>query len=142
MPRVPVENQITTLSVVKIAIKFSPCSVSKLVTVKFYILQLKKKQNKIFWQFLNNFSMHMDVSLFLHSGNLIFVKFFFFFFELRIFRLFRIKLYKISKFSNNWRYRINFRKTCTDEPKIYTRTKSRSAMFNADTENVHIKPAM
>ena len=26
IPRVPVENQITTLSVVKIAIKFSPCS--------------------------------------------------------------------------------------------------------------------
>ena len=25
IPRVPVENQITTLSVVKIAIKFSPC---------------------------------------------------------------------------------------------------------------------
>ena len=27
IPRVPVENQITTLSVVKIAIKFSPCNV-------------------------------------------------------------------------------------------------------------------
>ena len=27
-PRVPVENQITTLSVVKIAIKFSPCKVN------------------------------------------------------------------------------------------------------------------
>ena len=26
IPRVPVENQITTLSVVKIAIKFSPCN--------------------------------------------------------------------------------------------------------------------
>ena len=26
IPRVPVENQITTLSVVKIAIKFSPCA--------------------------------------------------------------------------------------------------------------------
>ena len=26
IPRVPVENQITTLSVVKIAIKFSPCT--------------------------------------------------------------------------------------------------------------------
>ena len=26
IPRLPVENQITTLSVVKIAIKFSPCS--------------------------------------------------------------------------------------------------------------------
>ena len=34
IPRVPVENQITTLSVVKIAIKFSPCS----------ILVLKKKK--------------------------------------------------------------------------------------------------
>ena len=28
IPRVPVENQITTLRVVKIAIKFSPCSIS------------------------------------------------------------------------------------------------------------------
>ena len=28
IPRVPVENQITTLSVVKIAIKFSPCTSS------------------------------------------------------------------------------------------------------------------
>ena len=28
IPRVPVENQITTLSVVKIAIKFSPCRIS------------------------------------------------------------------------------------------------------------------
>ena len=26
IPRVPVENQITTLSVVKIAVKFSPCN--------------------------------------------------------------------------------------------------------------------
>ena len=26
IPRVPVENQITTLSVVKIAVKFSPCT--------------------------------------------------------------------------------------------------------------------
>ena len=31
IPRVPVENQITTLSVVKIAIKFSPCSIIKRV---------------------------------------------------------------------------------------------------------------
>ena len=29
IPRVPVENQITTLRVVKIAIKFSPCMVVK-----------------------------------------------------------------------------------------------------------------
>ena len=29
IPRVPVENQITTLSVVKIAIKFSPCRQKK-----------------------------------------------------------------------------------------------------------------
>ena len=29
IPRVPVENEITTLTVVKIAIKFSPCSDSK-----------------------------------------------------------------------------------------------------------------
>ena len=29
IPRVPVENQVTTLSVVKIAIKFSPCGITE-----------------------------------------------------------------------------------------------------------------
>ena len=37
IPRVPVENQITTLSVVKIAIKFSPCGTPRSVlTTAFY----------------------------------------------------------------------------------------------------------
>ena len=33
IPRVPVENQITTLSMVKIAIKFSPCKPSTLISI-------------------------------------------------------------------------------------------------------------
>ena len=40
IPRVPVENQITTLSVVKIAIKFSPCTVRLSLIIFFHWEQL------------------------------------------------------------------------------------------------------
>ena len=43
IPRVPVENQITTLSVVKIAIKFSPCILSI-----YYTFGICKKKNRFF----------------------------------------------------------------------------------------------
>ena len=45
IPRVPVENQITTLGVVKIAIKFSPCSRRE-----------KPKYNRIITRFLEDFT--------------------------------------------------------------------------------------
>ena len=65
--RVPVENQITTLSVVKIAIKFSPCSA----------LQCRKVQSsieKFHWskklRKTENFSFNLNIRVPLESVNL------------------------------------------------------------------------
>ena len=59
IPRVPVENEITTLSVVKIDMKFSPCTVNlpifcemTVVVIKFekYLLQNCKSGLVIAWK--------------------------------------------------------------------------------------------
>ena len=62
IPRVPVENQITTLSVVKIAIKFSPCTMSQ--TMATVILNFREnlefKNNCTYMKYLVLLKKHLN----------------------------------------------------------------------------------